>query len=56
MRKLTHRDIKSHQIILSISTVMTTSQAWLVAILNIASRHQAVEYPDLYYSVDVYFA
>ena len=56
MIKLTQRDIKSHQIILSISMVLTTSQAWLVAILNIASRHQAVEYPDLYYSVDVYFA
>ena len=51
MIKLTHIDIKSHQIILSISMVLTTSQAWLVAILNIASRHQAVEYPYPYYYV-----
>ena len=38
MVKLTHRDIKSHQIIVSISTVLTTSQTWLVAILNFESR------------------
>ena len=48
MVKLTHRDIKSHQIIVSISMVLTNFQAWLVAILNIVTRHQAVECPDLY--------